>query len=93
MDWDNVYGSNYGVDEVDKGQYEKTRITDFTTGACVLLKGKALKDIGLFDEKYFMYLEDADLISLTRSDNLIDGARPMRRKCHTLLRPYRALIL
>ena len=61
MDWDNVYGSNYGVDEVDKGQYEKTRTTDFTTGACVLLKGKALKDVGLFDEKYFMYLEDADL--------------------------------
>ena len=61
MDWDNIYGSNHGVDEVDKGQFEKTRETDFATGACMLLRSEALKDIGLFDEKYFMYLEDADL--------------------------------
>ncbi len=61
MDWNNVYGSNHGVDEVDKGQFEKTKETDFATGACVLLRSKALKDVGLFDEKYFMYLEDADL--------------------------------
>jgi GT2 family glycosyltransferase len=61
MDWNNVYGSNHGVDEVDKGQFEKTRETDFATGACMLLKSEALKDVGLFDEKYFMYLEDADL--------------------------------
>jgi GT2 family glycosyltransferase len=27
----------------------------------MLLRSEALKDIGLFDEKYFMYLEDADL--------------------------------
>lgn len=61
MDWNNVYGSNHGVDEVDKGQFEKTRETDFATGACMLLRSEALKDVGLFDEKYFMYLEDADL--------------------------------
>jgi GT2 family glycosyltransferase len=61
MDWNNIYGSNYGVDEMDKGQFEKTKETDFTTGACVLLNSKALKDVGLFDEKYFMYSEDADL--------------------------------
>ena len=61
MDWDNVYGSNHGVDEVDKGQFEKTKETDFATGACVLLKDEALENVGLFDEKYFMYLEDADL--------------------------------
>jgi hypothetical protein len=64
MDWDNVYGSNYSVDEVDKvdkGQFEKTKETDFATGACMFLRNKALEDVSLFDEKYFMYLEDADL--------------------------------
>lgn len=61
MDWNNVYGSNCGVDEVDKGQFEKTKKTDFATGACMFLRSKALKDVGIFDEKYFMYLEDADL--------------------------------
>jgi len=32
MDWDNVYGSNYSVDEVDKvdeGQFEKAKKTDW----------------------------------------------------------------
>jgi GT2 family glycosyltransferase len=61
IDWDNVYGTNHGVDEVDKGQFNKTREIDFATGACMFLKSKALKEVGLFDEKFFMYLEDADL--------------------------------
>ncbi|MEJ2441805.1 MAG: glycosyltransferase family 2 protein [Patescibacteria group bacterium] len=61
IDWANVYGTNHGVDEVDKGQFNKTRETDFATGACMFLKSEALKEVGLFDEKYFAYLEDADL--------------------------------
>ncbi len=61
MDWDNIYGSNHGVDEVDKGQHNKVKDTDFATGACVLYPAKVLKDVGLFDERYFMYLEDGDL--------------------------------
>jgi len=61
IDWANVYGTNHGVDEVDKGQFNKTRETDFATGACMFLKREALKEVGLFDEKYFAYLEDADL--------------------------------
>ncbi len=61
MDWNNIYGANHGVDEVDKGQFEKTKETDFATGACMLLRSEALKGTGLFEEKYFMYLEDADL--------------------------------
>ena len=61
MDWNNVYGTNHGVDEVDKGQFKKTRETDFATGACMFLKSETLKSVGLFDEKYRLYLEDADL--------------------------------
>jgi len=49
IDWANVYGKTRGVDEVDKGQYDKVEETDFATGAC------------MFDEKYFMYYEDTDL--------------------------------
>jgi len=61
MDWENIYGSNNGVDEVDKGQFDKVAETDFATGACSFINVKALKETGYFDEKYFMYLEDADL--------------------------------
>lgn len=61
IDWKNVYGSNRGVDEVDKGQYDKSVETDFATGACVIVRAEALKKVGMFDEKYYLYLEDADL--------------------------------
>lgn len=61
IDFKNVYGSNNGVDDVDHGQYKKVDDTDFATGACVLYKVDALKDVGLFDKKYFLYMEDADL--------------------------------
>lgn len=60
IDWKNVYGSNRGVDEVDKGQYDKAVETDFATGCFVMFKPVALKDVGLYDEKYFAYMEDAD---------------------------------
>ena len=61
IDWDNVIGSNHGVDDVDEGQYEKTDETDFATGACMLLRAEALRKVGLLDERYFMYLEDGDI--------------------------------
>lgn len=60
IDWNNVYGSNHGVDEVDGGQYDEVRETDFATGCFVVYKAKALKEVGLYDEKYFAYMEDAD---------------------------------
>lgn len=60
IDWKNVYGSNRGVDEVDKGQYDKTVETDFATGCFVMFKAKALQEVGLYDEKYFAYLEDVE---------------------------------
>jgi GT2 family glycosyltransferase len=33
---------------------------DFITWACVLVRAAALRDIGLLDEKFFMYWEDVD---------------------------------
>lgn len=60
MDWNNVVGSNYGVDDVDLGQYHITREIDFATGACMFIRRTAIERVGYFDEKYFLYLEDAD---------------------------------
>lgn len=60
IDWANIYGSNHGVDEVDNGQYDKSHETDFTTGCCVLYKSEVLRKVGLYDKRYFAYLEDAD---------------------------------
>lgn len=61
FDWNNILGSNAHVDEIDGGQFKKPEKTDFITGALLITKAEVLKKVGLFDEKYFMYLEDVDL--------------------------------
>ncbi len=61
MDWNNIYGSNIGVDQVDKGQFDSNNDNiDFLTGCCLLINNRVFKKIGLLDDNYFMYLEDLE---------------------------------
>ena len=60
IDWKNVYCSHRGVDEVDSGQYDKVEETDFVSGCAMLVKKEVFEKIGLFDPRYFLYLEDVD---------------------------------
>jgi GT2 family glycosyltransferase len=61
IDWKNMYASHRGVDEVDSGQYDVQTETDFVTGCSMMLSDKAVRQVGLFDERYFLYFEDVDL--------------------------------
>ncbi|MFH1832964.1 MAG: glycosyltransferase family 2 protein [Candidatus Levyibacteriota bacterium] len=60
MDWKNIIGHHRGVDEVDKGQFEKVEETDYATGCCMLIKKEVFEMIGFLDKKYFLYYEDSD---------------------------------
>lgn len=60
VDWANVRCFHWGVNEVDHGQFEQPTETDFATGCCVAVSNKIIDQIGLLDEKYFMYWEDVD---------------------------------
>lgn len=40
---------------------EKTFSCQWLSGSNLLLRAEALRDVGLFDEKYFLYFEDVDL--------------------------------
>ena len=61
MDWKNVFASHRGVDEVDTGQYDKVVKTEFATGCCMFIPVNVFENVGGFDERYFLYLEDLDL--------------------------------
>ena len=50
-----------GLLEEDHGQYDQVQSVNFMTGCALMLKKEMLNDIGLFDESYFTYYEDADL--------------------------------
>ncbi len=59
IDWANVQSVHRGVDEVDKGQYDTPEKIDFGSGCCMLIKKEVLEKVGLFDDRGFMYYEDA----------------------------------
>ncbi len=42
------------------------RKVDWVSGACMLLRRRTLEEIGLMDERFFMYFEDADLCRRAR---------------------------
>jgi len=52
--------SHVGIREVDHGQYDEIKETDYITGCCILVKRSVIESIGMLDERYFIYGEDAD---------------------------------
>src|SRR5258708_3190243 len=61
----NVLSSHQGVNEKDKGQYDKPTKLEDVTGAALMVKRQVFENIGLFDEKFFMYYEDLDFATRT----------------------------
>ncbi len=61
IDWKNVIGKHRGVDEVDRGQFDKREETEVTTGCCMMVSREVFEKVGMFDDKFFLYYEDADL--------------------------------
>lgn len=61
FDYQNILGSNIAIDEVDTGRYDKNPpIPDFISGCCFFSPRALFDDIGLFDPRYYLYLEDVD---------------------------------
>ena len=60
VDWQNMYASHRGVDEVDHGQYDKTIETPFITGCSMMIRRRVFERVGLLDDRYYLYLEDLD---------------------------------
>lgn len=47
--------------ERDVGQYDDARDVFWATGAALMLRRKALEQVGLLDEQFFMHMEEIDL--------------------------------
>ncbi|OGH11602.1 MAG: hypothetical protein A3B38_02215 [Candidatus Levybacteria bacterium RIFCSPLOWO2_01_FULL_36_13] len=60
IDWKNILGKHTGVDEVDSNKYSKTSETEIATGCCMMIKKEVFENVGLLDDRYFLYYEDAD---------------------------------
>jgi GT2 family glycosyltransferase len=51
----------FGAYAMTYWDFDRTRDVDFAGGSCLLLRRSALDQVGLLDEGYFMYTEEADL--------------------------------
>jgi GT2 family glycosyltransferase len=49
-----------GIRQSDHGQYDVSRDIDYATGCCVLTSREVINNVGMLDESYFIYTEDAD---------------------------------
>ena len=52
--------SHRGFKELDKGMYDKVIEVEYAPTCCLLVKKKVFYDIGMMDEKYFVYFDDTD---------------------------------
>lgn len=57
---------HFGIGETDAGQWDEPRDCDYVIGAALAIRSSALTQIGLLDEGYFLYYEDADLCARVR---------------------------
>ncbi|MGH9268274.1 MAG: glycosyltransferase family 2 protein, partial [Acidimicrobiales bacterium] len=55
------YGADRGFQEPDHGQFDHPADLEVWTGSAVVLSAPYLADVGLFDERLFLYYEDFDL--------------------------------
>jgi GT2 family glycosyltransferase len=55
------FGYTSGYREPDNGNYRAVRRIDFASGAAALVRAAPLRAAGLFNERMFLYLEDAEL--------------------------------
>ncbi len=52
--------SHRGLRTRDAGQYRAVESTGYLTGCCLLARRECWEQVGLLDERYFIYAEDAD---------------------------------
>jgi GT2 family glycosyltransferase len=49
-----------GENELDRGQYDQARRIEYAPTCCMLVEAAVFQQIGLMDEKYFVYYDDTD---------------------------------
>ena len=73
-----------GIREYDHGQHDTPGETDYATGCCFLTRGELVAKIGLLDESYYMYTEDADWCMRARRAGYRVMYEPQARVWHRL---------
>jgi GT2 family glycosyltransferase len=60
IDWRTGRQWHLGANELDKGQWDRSREVDYITACCLLAPASLFREIGGLDERYFIYFEETD---------------------------------
>ncbi len=60
IEWWKGWVSHIGIRELDGGQYDAITEVDYLTGCCMLVKREVIEKVGILDESFYIYGEDAD---------------------------------
>ncbi|MEK7263729.1 MAG: glycosyltransferase family 2 protein [Bacteroidota bacterium] len=69
IEWKKGWISHRGIRELDTQQYNMDSETDYITGCCMLVRRNVIEQIGILDEAYFIYGEDADWCMRVKNAN------------------------
>lgn len=53
--------AHIGLGDKDNSIYNDTKETDYIYGCAMMVRRSVLEDVGMFDERYFVYVEEIDL--------------------------------
>ena len=73
-----------GIREPDDGRFDAPCETAYASGCCLLAKRSTVEKIGLLDESYFMYSEDADWCMRARRAGFRIMYEPRARVWHKI---------
>lgn len=78
------FPAEVGRDTVDRGQYTTPMRVDFVTGCAMLVRREVVERIGLLDEGYRFYYEDADYCARARAAGFELLVEPRARIYHAV---------
>lgn len=58
--WNKGYTIQYGMNDIDIGQFNQRKAISFATGCCMLIPKEIINKVGLLPEDYFLYFEDTE---------------------------------
>lgn len=60
ISWIFARGIQIGTGELDKDQYNDSKVVEYVSGSAFLIKKDVIDKIGLMDKNYFLYFEESD---------------------------------